>query len=88
MIVCKKILENMCQVYLNFQTRDDFDNEFKAIIKSLLTDEQISSRDIFGNLFVAFVACGKGEDFLELCKQSEKINLNDLKELLKKTGDE
>jgi hypothetical protein len=78
----------MSQVYLNFQTREDFDNDFKAIIKSLLTEEQITPIDIFNNLFVAFVTCGKGEDFVKICEVMSSLDLNELEEYLKKVGDE
>lgn len=90
MIVSKQIAENMCEVIMNFNTREQFDEEFKSIIKSFLThvDDKIKPIDIFNNLFVAFVACGKGEDYVKICKVMSKLDLNDLREYLKKVGDE
>lgn len=90
MIVSKQIEKRMCSVILEFNTKEQFDEEFKSIIKSFLTqvDNKIEPLDIFQNLFVAFIACGKLEEFLRISKIMSKIDPNELVEFLKEAGDE
>lgn len=85
MIKSQNIVEHMTRVELRFDSREQFDEEFKGIIKSLLTNDSldISLVDIFSNLFTACVVCGKVEEYIEICKSAENINTDELKEYLK-----
>lgn len=82
MISVTSLNEGSTNVRLQFNSKEEFHNNFSALIKSLLLDEVITTTDIFASLFSAFVGVNKFEEFKEACVTGISITQEDIDNFL------